>query len=85
MPLIVDIKRDSLEDGPGMRSVVFFKGCPLRCTFCHNPECQSPDPEIAFSLRRLYPLRQMRGGLSGKSRRRRLSFSHSPGKVHPLR
>jgi len=51
MPLIVDIKRESLEDGPGMRSVVFFKGCPLRCTFCHNPESQSPGPEIAFSPR----------------------------------
>ena len=51
LPLIVDVKRESLEDGPGMRSVVFFKGCPLRCTFCHNPESQSPDPEIAFSLR----------------------------------
>jgi pyruvate formate lyase activating enzyme len=48
-PLVVDIKRHSLEDGPGIRSVVFFKGCPLRCVFCHSPETQSPDPEIAFS------------------------------------
>lgn len=48
LPLIVDIKRHSLEDGPGIRSVVFFKGCPLRCTFCHNPECQDPRQEIAF-------------------------------------
>jgi pyruvate formate lyase activating enzyme len=50
-PLIVDIRRESLEDGPGMRSVVFFKGCPLRCAFCHNPEAQSPEPEISFSPR----------------------------------
>lgn len=49
LPLIVDVKRDSLEDGPGIRSVVFFKGCPLRCMFCHNPEAQEPDVEIAFS------------------------------------
>lgn len=49
LPLIVDIKRHSLEDGPGIRSVVFFKGCPLSCVFCQNPEAQSPDPEIAFS------------------------------------
>lgn len=49
LPLIVDIKRHSLEDGPGIRSVVFFKGCPLRCVFCHNPETQKPGVEIAFS------------------------------------
>jgi pyruvate formate lyase activating enzyme len=47
-PLIVDIKRHSLEDGPGIRTVVFFKGCPLRCIFCHNPETQEPEKEIAF-------------------------------------
>lgn len=48
-PLVVDIKRHSLEDGPGCRSVVFFKGCPLRCIFCHSPETQDPQFEIAFS------------------------------------
>ena len=50
-PLIVEIKRHSLEDGPGIRSVVFFKGCPLRCTFCHSPETQDPKVDIAFSAR----------------------------------
>ncbi len=49
LPLIVDVKRNSLKDGPGIRSVVFFKGCPLRCTFCHNPAAQEPGVEIAFS------------------------------------
>ncbi len=48
-PLIVDIKRDSVGDGPGVRTVVFFKGCPLRCAFCHNPEAQETGPEIAFA------------------------------------
>ena len=48
-PLIVNIRRHSLEDGPGIRTVVFFKGCPLRCLFCQNPETQEPGPEIAFS------------------------------------
>lgn len=48
-PLIVNIKRYSLDDGPGIRSVVFFKGCPLSCTFCHNPETQNPEPDIAFN------------------------------------
>ncbi len=51
-PLIVDIKRDSREDGPGIRTVVFFKGCPLRCVFCHNPETQEVGPEIAFTEER---------------------------------
>jgi len=49
LPLIVDIKRHSLEDGPGIRSVVFFKGCPLRCIFCHSSETQDPGVEVAFS------------------------------------
>ena len=50
-PLIVDIKRHSLEDGPGIRSVVFFKGCPLRCVFCQNPEAQEFGREIVFRSR----------------------------------
>ncbi len=52
LPLIVDIKRHSLKDGPGIRSVVFFKGCSLRCIFCHNPETQDIWAEIAFSERK---------------------------------
>jgi pyruvate formate lyase activating enzyme len=45
-PLIVDVKRNALDDGPGIRSVVFFKGCPLRCVWCQNPEALSPLPEL---------------------------------------
>jgi pyruvate formate lyase activating enzyme len=47
-PLILEIKGNSLDDGPGIRSVVFFKGCPLSCVWCHNPESQKATPEIAF-------------------------------------
>jgi pyruvate formate lyase activating enzyme len=46
-PLIVEVRRGSQHDGPGLRSVVFFKGCHLRCSFCQNPETQSPGHEIA--------------------------------------
>ncbi len=48
-PLIVKIKGNSLDDGPGIRSVVFFKGCPLSCTWCHNPECINMEQEIFFN------------------------------------
>lgn len=47
-PLILDIRANSLDDGPGIRSVVFFKGCPLSCTWCHNPESQRLKTEIGF-------------------------------------
>ncbi len=41
-PLTFDFVHGSTEDGPGLRTVVFLKGCPLRCAWCHNPESQSP-------------------------------------------
>jgi pyruvate formate lyase activating enzyme len=43
--VIFDIKRYAIHDGPGIRTTVFFKGCPLRCRWCHNPESQGPRPE----------------------------------------
>lgn len=53
--LIFDIKRDCSEDGPGIRTTVFFKGCPLACVWCHNPEGISPEPAISFSAERCDP------------------------------
>ena len=38
LPTFFDIKRYALHDGPNIRTTVFFKGCPLRCFWCHNPE-----------------------------------------------
>jgi len=46
--LIFDIQRYSTHDGPGIRTTAFFKGCPLRCFWCHNPESIHPAPEILF-------------------------------------
>ena len=43
--LIFDIKRYALHDGPGIRQTIFFKGCALRCWWCHNPESQMMTPE----------------------------------------
>jgi pyruvate formate lyase activating enzyme len=47
-PLVIDIKGNSLDDGPGIRSVVFFKGCPLNCFWCQNPESKKAGPELLF-------------------------------------
>ncbi|MBP5623079.1 MAG: glycyl-radical enzyme activating protein [Thermoguttaceae bacterium] len=46
---IFDIREFSLFDGPGVRTTVFLKGCPLRCVWCHNPEGLNQAPEILFS------------------------------------
>ena len=46
--IIFDIKRFALHDGPGLRTTVFLKGCPLSCLGCHNPEGQAMEPELLF-------------------------------------
>ena len=45
---IFDIQRNSFVDGPGIRTTVFFKGCNLKCRWCHNPESQNFEKEILF-------------------------------------
>jgi glycyl-radical enzyme activating protein len=47
--LVFDIQRTSLHDGPGIRTTVFFKGCPLECLWCHNPESQSYKLQVSFN------------------------------------
>jgi pyruvate formate lyase activating enzyme len=47
-PLIFEIKGNSLDDGPGIRTVIFMKGCPLSCVWCHNPEGMKPGFEHSF-------------------------------------
>lgn len=49
---IFNIQHFSLDDGPGIRTTVFFKGCPLDCAWCHNPESKAYEPEISFSADR---------------------------------
>jgi pyruvate formate lyase activating enzyme len=50
--VIFDIQHYSIHDGPGIRTTVFLKGCPLRCLWCSNPESQSDHPEIMFDASR---------------------------------
>ncbi len=53
MGFIFDIKRYAVHDGPGIRTTVFFKGCPLRCRWCHNPESQERREESMPVKRKL--------------------------------
>ena len=48
IPLITEIQRFSLQDGPGIRTTIFVKGCPLHCPWCHNPETQARENEFYF-------------------------------------
>jgi pyruvate formate lyase activating enzyme len=47
--VVFDIREMTVHDGPGLRTTVFLKGCPLRCAWCHNPEGLSPSPQILRS------------------------------------
>ena len=47
--MITNIQRFSLDDGDGIRTTVFFKGCPLHCLWCHNPECIGANPDLQYN------------------------------------
>lgn len=46
--MVFNIQHDSIHDGPGIRTLIFLKGCPLRCQWCCNPESQRQEPELAL-------------------------------------
>lgn len=50
--IVSDLQRFSLHDGPGIRTTVFMKGCPMRCFWCHNPETWARQPQLRIALSR---------------------------------
>ncbi len=50
--IVFNIQKYSVHDGPGIRTVVFLSGCPLRCQWCSNPESQRPVPQLAYNRRK---------------------------------
>ncbi|MBR5869600.1 MAG: glycyl-radical enzyme activating protein [Clostridia bacterium] len=50
--MIFNIQRFSVDDGPGIRTTVFFKGCPLSCIWCHNPESHKREPELMYNAQK---------------------------------
>ena len=81
--VVFDIQRFSLHDGPGIRTSVFLKGCPLRCAWCSNPESQDLDPETMWSRRDQRPVtvgsRMSVGDVMAVVRRDQDYYEHSGG------
>jgi pyruvate formate lyase activating enzyme len=48
--IVFDVKKYAVHDGPGIRTTVFFKGCPMQCWWCHNPESRAKDPQIVQKI-----------------------------------
>ncbi len=89
--LIFDIRRFTVHDGPGIRTTVFFKGCPLNCWWCHNPESHSSHPEESLKTLKLdgkkFTLKEMVGKwmcvdeVMNELRLDRIFYSESSGGV----
>ena len=56
---LFDIKHYALHDGPGIRTTVFMKGCPLKCQWCSNPESPKPKAGTALRQQELHPLPEL--------------------------
>ena len=65
--LVFDIRRFCVHDGPGIRTTVFLKGCPLKCLWCHNPEGRTPEPETSIRTTRLDGITYQLEEITGKT------------------
>jgi len=81
--IIFDIREFSVHDGPGIRTTVFLKGCPMACTWCHNPEGQSSEPQFLRSpgRQRLVGTRFTPKALAAKLNRHAKIFKANEGGV----
>lgn len=79
--IVFDIRRGVTKDGPGLRTSVFLKGCPLRCAWCHNPESQSPHPERAVTTGEMCGRRMSVENVMEEVRRDAVFYSASGGGV----
>jgi len=64
--LIFDIKHYAIHDGPGIRTTVFLKGCPMKCWWCHNPESQLMEPEPVEKVRKIDDIPISKTEISGE-------------------
>ena len=55
--IVFNVQRFSTEDGPGIRTTVFLKGCPLTCVWCHNPEGMAKEPQLLWYASRCIAVR----------------------------
>jgi pyruvate formate lyase activating enzyme len=74
---VFDVQRFSVHDGAGLRTTVFFKGCPLRCAWCQNPESLRPEPEMALLADRCRRSRECAGACPSGA----ISFATGGGSV----
>lgn len=76
--IVFDLQRGALHDGPGIRTTVFLKGCPLRCAWCHNPESQAFAPQTGRSGK-VYGRRMTVAEVMAVVRRDRAFYASSGG------
>jgi pyruvate formate lyase activating enzyme len=76
--MVLDIQKFCTHDGPGIRTTVFLKGCPLRCEWCHNPESQEFNPELFFHAERCIDCRRCEEARPGAGVRQTLSRQGQP-------